>query len=135
MEKITEGRTRQQFTPAMIQRHRLDLAFEMKSKHGLSKAAMVKCNHTVNVQSHIERERLGPDRTETEVDFLTIEGGSNIMYIGPAFDYWTGHMFLEFLDGERVVYYDYWKQHQAEDTAFGTTFQKVSDPSGHYGMF
>jgi len=134
MEKITEGRTRQQFTPNMVQRHRLDTIFEMKSKHGLSKAAMVQCNHTVPVQTHIEREPLGPDRTETEVEFLTIEGGSIVMYIGPVFDHWTGHMFLEFVYGDRVVHYDYWKQHQADDTAFATTFQKVSDPTGHYGV-
>ncbi|MFA6049936.1 MAG: hypothetical protein WC761_01945 [Candidatus Paceibacterota bacterium] len=134
MEIITEGRSRHKTVPALITKHKLDTAFELKAKHGLVKGALVKCNHTVDVQTKIELAPLPETQVATETTYLTIEGGSTVMYMGPVWDHWSGKLFLEMLDGERVVFYNYWDRHQAGDEGFGTTFNKVANATVHYGV-
>lgn len=110
---------------AIINRYILDLKFEMAAKHGLTVGDIVKCNHTVDAQTMIEREPIPPTKETSETEYVSIEGQSMITYLGPAYDHWSGYMYLCFLAGERVVHYNYWKQHQAGDTLFGVTFEKV----------
>lgn len=118
----------------MLTKFKLDTAFELKAKYGFTKGTVVKCNHTVNVQTKIEKLPLREGQTETETAFTTIEGGTTVMYVGPTFDHWSGKLFLEFISDDRVVYYNYWDQHQAGDELFATTFKKVSDSSVHHGI-
>lgn len=125
MERITEGKTKAKYTPAMVTKFSNDVAFELKVKYGLRKGDLVKCFHTLPAQTRIEKYPLFPGQSDTEVENASIEGETSLMYIGPAFDYWTGKMFIEFIEGERVLYYNYWDNHQAGDESWATSFQKL----------
>lgn len=126
IENVKEPRTGRTWTPAVVNTHKLDVIFELRSKFGMQKGDVVKCVHTVPVRSMIDTKPVPRAKTETETEYLNIEGGSNVTYIGPEFDYWTGYMFLRFVYEDKVVHYNYWKQHQAGDTMFETTFKPIT---------
>lgn len=113
-------------TPAKAQTHKLQLAFEFRAKYGINPGDVLHCCHTVPVQGQIATSPVPSSRTEFEVEGLNIAGGSNITYVGPVFDFWTNYLFLHFIDDSRSVYYNYWRQHQAGDVTFETTFTKIT---------
>lgn len=126
IEQITTGRTGRDWTPASVATHKLDMIFELRWRHGFNKGDVLRCNHTVPVRTTIETKPIPRSKEYTETTFLDIKGGSNVTYIGPEFDYWTGKMFLRFLYEDLIVHYDFWTQHQAGDTMFATTFERIT---------
>lgn len=126
MEEVREPRVSgASLTPARVMRHKLDLRSELAVRFGFKPGDVLRCAHTVPVRSNIEKSPVPSSRETCETEYLTIQGGENVTLLGPEFDYWTGKMFLAFLCDDRVVYYNYWMQHQAGDTMFQTTFKKV----------
>lgn len=133
MEKITEGRTARKATPAMVQKFKLDAQFELMARFNIKKGCVCKVTRPVQGRTRIEEVPIPDTLAETETAFMDFHADDLCMYAGPAFDYWTGHLFLKFVNEDRVLYYDYW-QHQAGDMSFGEIFQEVAAPTGTYGI-
>ena len=126
IENVAEPRTRATWAPARVNTHKLNLAFELQTKFDIRKGDVLKCVHTVPVRTMIDSKPIPFAKKESETEYLTLEGGSSVTYLGPEFDYFTGYMFLSFVYEDRVVHYNYWKQHQAGDTMFETSFKRIS---------
>lgn len=129
MQEITEGRNKQQFTPAMIQSRKLEVAFELKAKYGITKGSVLEITRPVNGRLHIEKNQLPKACLSIQTEFQDFHAGDNCMYVGLAFDHWTGRIHMEFIGDNQAIYYDY-EQHGPGDESIGEIF-KIIIPSGH----
>lgn len=122
MQTITEGKSRAKVTSAMIQKQKLDVAFELKAKYGITKGTVVHVTRPMQGRTRIDKDPLPADREETETEFKDFHAEDNCLYVGAFWDHWSGKMFLEFIAPEGVLYYDY-AQHGAGDKSFGEIFK------------
>ena len=128
MEEITEGKTRQKVTSAMINAWKLNIIFELKAKYDIRKGTIAKVTRPVQGRTRIEKEPIPDTKESTQTSYQDFLPQTNCMFLGTSYDHWTGRMYLEFICDDRVLYYDWW-QHGAGDTSFGEIFVKVADPT------
>ncbi len=128
MQEITEGRNKAQWTPAMVQSRKLEVAFELKAKYGFTKGSVLEVSRPVEGRTRIERYALPKDCESTTTEFQDFHAGDNCLYVGLAFDYWSGKMFMEFVGASSTLFYDY-DQHGAGDGSLGEIFKIVISSS------
>jgi len=124
MQEITEGKSKSQQTQAMIQSRKLTIAFELKARYGITKGSVINILRPVQGRTRIDKSPLPKECESTTTDFVDFLAGDNCLYVGLAFDHWSGKMFMEFVGTESSIYYDY-EQHGAGDSSIGEIFSVV----------
>jgi hypothetical protein len=125
-ELFTPPRSSHTCTSSLAQKEKLNVRFELRAKYGIVPGDVLHCVHTVVMQNNVATQPCPTSMTEFPIEKLTIQGGTNITYLGPVFDHWTNSVFLHFIYDSRSVFYDYCTQHQAGDEQFGVCFKKIT---------
>lgn len=129
MEEITTGKTSAKYTNAMVQSRKLEISFELKARHGIAKGSLIEVLRPAEGRTRIDRDPLPKECESTTTEFMDFKAGDTCLYIGLAFDHWSGKMFMEFIGNGCSMFYDY-EQHGAGDSSLGEIF-KVALKSVH----
>lgn len=129
MQEITEGRSPSQYTSAMIQSRKLEVSFDLKARYGITKGSVLEITRAVPGRLYIEKVQLPKECASIQTEFQDFHAGDTFMYVGLAFDHWTGRMHMEFIGTEQTIYYDF-DSHGPGDVSIGEIF-KIVVPSGH----
>jgi len=124
MQEITDGKTRSPSTGAMIQARKLTVAFDLKARYNITKGCVVEVSRPVQGRTRIERDPIPKDAESKSTDYQDFQAGDNCLYVGLAFDHWSGKTFMEFVGTTSTLFYDY-DQHGAGDQSIGEIFTVV----------
>lgn len=115
-----------QLTSAEIQREKLSALYKLAGLD-IRPGAACRAKCVITGVNEIQKKKDAPLSPE-EVKEANVDYNDIVIFNNVSYDYYSGKLYLEFVSGERVVYYSY-SDHGPFSIPFGQMLEKVFEGS------